>query len=67
MKLYHVRFADQPYAKRAERYAIVYPDITPGFPAFVMHPLVHDSPLSSKTVLYPSLFNVYQGASPRAI
>jgi len=43
------------------------PDIAPGFPAFVMHSLVHDSTLGSKTVLIPDLFDVDKCTASRTI
>jgi hypothetical protein len=67
MELHNVGLPDQPQTERSERHPIVDPDITPRFPAFVVHPLMHDPAFGGETVLRPDLLNVNKGATPRTI
>lgn len=58
----NIGLSDQPQAERPERHPVVNPDMAPGFPAFVMHMLVHDPAFGGAPALGPYLLNVDERA-----
>jgi hypothetical protein len=66
MKLHNIRLPDQPKSERPQRHSTFYANISPGFPACVINPLVHNPSLSGKQVFVPHSLNMDQGALPFA-
>jgi hypothetical protein len=62
-----VAFADNPQGQRPDRHVVFLPEMPPRFMMFHMDPFMENPALRGKTVLFPDLFQMYQGKTPVTI